>query len=69
MDRVGQTLDRKGPKAGQLAKLLGWSAMFYVGLTHGFKDTCLHEELKAKDVVKVSGGYSTRPADHHLAPN
>jgi hypothetical protein len=33
----------KGPKR-QPAKLLGWPTMFYVGLAHGFKDTCLHEE-------------------------
>jgi hypothetical protein len=44
MDRVGQTLGRKGPRVGRLAKLFGRSAMFYVGLACGLKDTCLHEE-------------------------
>jgi hypothetical protein len=42
--------------------------MYYVGLAHGFEDTCLHEEYKVKAVEKVSGGRSTRLAGH-LAPN
>jgi hypothetical protein len=41
-----------------------WSARFYVGLVHGFLDTCLHEKGKAKGVEKVGGGLSTRPAGH-----
>jgi hypothetical protein len=50
--------------------------MFYVGLAHGFEDTCLHEEWKAKMVKKVGGGHSTQSAGHmawlaghHFAPN
>jgi hypothetical protein len=44
MDLVGQTPGRKGLRAGWSAKLLGWLAMFYVGLACGFQDTCLQEE-------------------------
>jgi hypothetical protein len=59
----------KGPKGRPVAKLLGRLAMFYVGLARAFKDTCLHEEWKAKVMEKVRVGCSTRPASHHLAPN
>jgi hypothetical protein len=65
-----------GLRSGRLTKFLGWPAMFYVGLARGFKDTCLHEEYKAKAVEKVGGGRSTWsashvawPAGHHLAPD
>jgi hypothetical protein len=59
MNWLGQTLGRKGPKAGRLAKLLGRPTMFYVSLAHGFEDTCLHEEYKAKAVEAAPPG---RPA-------
>jgi hypothetical protein len=34
----------KGTKGRRPAKLLGRPVVFYVGMAHGFKDTCLHEE-------------------------
>jgi hypothetical protein len=55
-----------GPGGGRLAKSPGRSAMFYVGLAHGFVHMCLHEMGKAKAVENVSGGRTTWPAGHHL---
>jgi hypothetical protein len=66
----------KGSKGRPTPKLFGRPAMFYVGLAHGFEDTCLHEEEKNKEAEKVGGGHSTRladrvvwPASHLLVPN
>jgi hypothetical protein len=51
----------------------GRPARFYVSLSCGFVQMCLHEKGKAKAVEKVGGGQTTWPAGqlawpvgHHL---
>jgi hypothetical protein len=76
VDQVSQTPGWVSPGAGRPAQLLGWSARVWGGSAPALVATRLHEKEKPESVVKVGGGWSTRPdghvarrPGHHMVPN